>query len=105
MATAEAELRAQIDATRRQVAETPAVQVVANHAIGLFELAAIHLGTQPPHLPDAALAIDALGALVEGLGGRLGESEPALRDALGADPPRLRSGQSVPQLSHRHGRS
>jgi hypothetical protein len=56
--------------------------VVANHAYGLFELAAIHLSEQPPRLDDAALAVDALGAVVEGLEGRLGEAEPSLRDAL-----------------------
>ena len=39
-------------------------------------------GSQPPHFDDAALAIDALGALVEGLDDRLGEAAPVLRDAL-----------------------
>ena len=56
--------------------------VVANHAYGLFELAALHLSSQPPHLSQARLAIDALGALVEGLGDRLGEVEAALKEAL-----------------------
>jgi hypothetical protein len=50
--------------------------------MGLFELAAIHLSAEPTHLSEAALAIDALGTLVEGLEGRLGEAEPTLRDAL-----------------------
>jgi hypothetical protein len=79
---AAAELREQLDEARRRLASVPAAQVVANHAMGLFELAAIHLGSAPPHLADAALAIDALGALVEGLGDRLGETAPTLRDAL-----------------------
>ena len=55
---------------------------MANHAYGLFELAAIHLSQQPPRLDQARLAVDAMAALVEGLGGRLGEAEPSLRDAL-----------------------
>ena len=55
---------------------------MANHAYGLFELAAIHLSQQPPRLDQARLAVDALGVLVEGLAGRLGEAEPSLRDAL-----------------------
>jgi hypothetical protein len=56
--------------------------VVANHAYGLFELAAIHLSQQPPNLDQARLAVDALGAIVGGLVGRLGEAEPSLLDAL-----------------------
>src|SRR3954447_25759626 len=39
----EAEMRAELDEARRRLAEVPAAQVVANHAMGLFELAAIHL--------------------------------------------------------------
>lgn len=67
---------------RRQLLATPAAVVIANHAYGLFELAAIHLSEQPPHLDDARLAVDALGALVGALGERLGEAGSALHDAL-----------------------
>lgn len=67
---------------RRRLAEIPADVVVTNHAMGLYELAAIHLSADPPDLVSAALAIDALGALVEGLGDRLGPETPTLRDAL-----------------------
>lgn len=67
---------------RRRLAEVPAHVVVTNHAMGLYELAAIHLSTSPPDLASATLAIDALGALVEGLGDRLGPEAPTLRDAL-----------------------
>ncbi len=55
---------------------------MANHAYGLFELAALHLSVQPPELDKARLAVDALGALVEGLSGRLGNVEQPLMDAL-----------------------
>jgi hypothetical protein len=61
---------------------TPVEVVVANHAYGMFELAAIHLSERPPALGQARLAIDALGALVEGLAGRLGDAEPSLVEAL-----------------------
>ena len=73
---------ADVDALRRQLAESPAEAVVANHCYGLFELAAVYLSGSPPHLDDARLAIDALGLLVDGLGERLGEAHPQLRDAL-----------------------
>jgi len=49
---------------------------------GLYELAAIHLSSEPPRLHDAALAIDAVGCLVEGLGPRLGDEHATLAEAL-----------------------
>jgi hypothetical protein len=67
---------------KQRLAEVPPEVVIVNHAMGLYELAAIHLGASPPRLPEAALAIDAVGCLVEGLGDRLGPDAPTLRDAL-----------------------
>ncbi|RPI05009.1 MAG: hypothetical protein EHM63_09590 [Actinobacteria bacterium] len=78
----EAAVRAELDEVRRQLAQVPAEVVVANHAMGLYELAAIHLSAEPPNAEAAKLAIDAMGALVDGLTGRLGEPENTLRDAL-----------------------
>ena len=75
-------LAAHVQELRGQLLATPVEVVVANHAYGLFELAAIHLSERPPALDQARLAIDALGAVVEGLTGRLGEAEPSLVDAL-----------------------
>jgi hypothetical protein len=74
--------RRRLEELRRELAETPAAVVVANHAYGLFELAALHLSLRPPQLDQARLAIDAFGALVEGLEGRLAEREPELKEAL-----------------------
>ncbi|HTH05712.1 MAG TPA: hypothetical protein VMS14_08855 [Ilumatobacteraceae bacterium] len=68
---------------RSRLAEMPAEYVVANHVMGLYELAAIHLSSDPPSLPQAALAIDAVGCLVDGLGDRLGDDADTLRSALG----------------------
>jgi hypothetical protein len=67
---------------RARLLETPASSVVVNHALGIYELAAIHLTADEPDLSEARLALDALAALVEGLSGRLGEAEPTLVDAL-----------------------
>jgi hypothetical protein len=47
-----------------RLAQTPVRDIIANHAIGLWELAVLHLG------------------LVEGLGDRLGEHVTPLREAL-----------------------
>jgi len=78
----QAALASRLDELRRQLLGTPAEVVVANHAYGLFELAAIHLSQQPPGLDQARLAVDAMGSLVEGMAGRLGDAETSLRDAL-----------------------
>jgi len=67
---------------RARLAEVPAETVVVNHVMGLYELAAIHLGAEPPRLADASLAIDAVACLVEGLGSRLGPDAPTMVDAL-----------------------
>ena len=70
---------------RAELAATPVPDLVANHAVGLWQLAVLHLVPeegQPPRLGDAALAIDALAALVEGVGDRLERHAEPLRDAL-----------------------
>ncbi len=77
-----AAMQAEMDEVRAQLAQVPAAQVVANHAMGLFELAAIHLSTQPPNLPESVLAIDAMASLVDGLAERLGDAQPTLQAAL-----------------------
>ena len=80
---AEAEaMVAEMAQARQRVLEAPADMVVANHAMGLYELAAIHLSEEDPDLVSARLAIDAMGQLVDNLSGRLGEAEPTLKDAL-----------------------
>lgn len=78
---------------QHQIRSAPAADVVANHVIQLFELAIVYLGvaTPPdedgrvpmPDLAQAGVAIDAMTALIDGLGARYGENEATLRDALG----------------------
>jgi hypothetical protein len=77
-----AEDEAAMTELQHQLAETPVELVIANHAFGLFELAALHLSLQPPQLRQARQAIDALGALVEGMAGQLGEYERQLIEGL-----------------------
>ena len=70
---------------RAELAATPIEDLIANHGVGLWQLAVLHLvpeGEEPPRLEDAALAIDALAGIVEGLGDRLGRHAVPLRDAL-----------------------
>jgi hypothetical protein len=76
------EVAARLEVMQTELVNAPVEVVVANHCYGLFELAAVYLSQQPPLLPQARLAIDALGVLVDGLAGRLGDAEASLRDGL-----------------------
>ncbi|MBW8827425.1 MAG: hypothetical protein JF603_13900 [Acidobacteria bacterium] len=78
----QAAVEAELAAMQDELANTPASVVVANHAVGLFQLAAIHLNRRPPNLDEGRLAIDAMACLVDGLGEQLGEQAPTLQDAL-----------------------
>jgi hypothetical protein len=76
------ELAREMAAVRDQLARTPAAVVIANHVMGFYELAAIHLSQQPPNFAEASVAIDAMASVLDKLRGRLGENEQTLRDAL-----------------------
>ena len=79
------EVAAEIRRVRAEIAATPVEDLVARHAIGLWELAVLHLSPdedQPPRLDQAAVAIDAMGGIVDTLGDRLGAHAPALRNAV-----------------------
>lgn len=78
----EEEQEAELAQLRDELARIPPEAIIANHAYGLFQLAAVHLSLQPPQLAQARTAIDAFAALVEGMAGRLGDSERDLVDAL-----------------------
>jgi hypothetical protein len=85
----------ELEAMRRlheQLRATPAVDIVANHVVQLFQLALVYLGagaapdeaaTAPAaDLVQASIVIDTMAAIVDGLGPRLGDHEQTLRDAL-----------------------
>ena len=76
-------MAAELAEARARLAETPSSVVVANHAMGLYELAAIHLSNDPPNLSESKVAIDAMAAIVDALPGRLGEHEETLKAARG----------------------
>ena len=81
----EAAVAAELRRVRAELAATPVVDLVANHAIGLWQIAVLHLvpeGDEPPRLAEAALAIDALAGMIDGLGDRLDRHAEPLRDAL-----------------------
>lgn len=79
------EVEQELRRVRAELSATPVADVVANHAIGLWQLAVLHLSPEEGEairLDEAGLAIDAMASLVEGLGDRLGEAAAPLRDAL-----------------------
>jgi hypothetical protein len=85
-----AEVEAEMMRARAELGSVPVADIVANHAVGLWQLAVLHLTPDPlpdgtpvaPRLDEAGLAIDAFAALVDGLGARLAPNDEALRDAL-----------------------
>ncbi len=81
-APTEEELEARAREVQRMLLELPAAEVVAQHVVGLYELAAVHLSQEQPRLDDAALAIDALRSLVDGIGDRLGDLGDQLRQVV-----------------------
>jgi hypothetical protein len=85
-----ADERAQLEAmmlemaeVQAQLASTPAAQVILNHLRGFYDLAGIHLSQDPPHFDEASLAIDAMAAVLDSLGDRLGPDAAVMGQALG----------------------
>ena len=84
------EEQAAIRQARVELAAVPVADIVANHAVGLWELAVLHLSPDPledgraarPRMTEAGLAIDALAAIVDTLGTRLAPHDEMLRDAV-----------------------
>lgn len=79
------EVEAALAQARDDILAIPVLDHLIGHAMGLFELALLHL-ERPEEgkldLAEASLAIDALAALVEGLGERLGKYQASLIQAL-----------------------
>jgi hypothetical protein len=82
------EVQAALNEARR-VLQTPVIEHIGGHAMAMFELAALHLereaatgGEEKPDLAEASLAIDAMAALVEGLGDKLEPYRAQLQSAL-----------------------
>jgi len=68
---------------RREVAATPASEMLANYLMRFFDLATIYLESEPPAFAEAATVIEAFRSVLDGLGDRLGENRPMLTEALG----------------------
>jgi hypothetical protein len=74
------EREAEAQAIAQELSQVPSLDWVANAAVTLANVAAAKI--QLGQAPDAQLAIDALGALLDGLGSRLGEAEQPLKQTL-----------------------
>ena len=73
---------AQMAEVQRQLMSHPASVFVANHLMGLYELAAVHLDQPEPKYEEVRLAIDAMTAMLDATEDRLSESGAELRQAL-----------------------
>ena len=89
-------------AVRDRLAQVPAATVVANHAMGLYELGAIHLSQDPPSFSEATIAIDAMAALIDRLPGRLGDDEATLARVVGPAAHGLRHAAETEPRRRRH---
>jgi hypothetical protein len=76
------EMSRQMEAARARMLQLPVGTVVGQQALQFYELAALYLSQDPPRLDDARTAIDALTAVVDALGSRLGDAEQPLRQAV-----------------------
>jgi hypothetical protein len=72
-AAAAEEMARRLAEAQQRILSEPVENLVSNHVMGLYELAALHLSADPPNLAQARLPIDAMGILVEQLGDRLAE--------------------------------
>jgi hypothetical protein len=68
---------------RREVAATPASEMLTNYLMRFFDLATIYLEGEPPAFAEAATIIEAFRCVLDGIGDRLGENDPLLREAMG----------------------
>ena len=71
-----------LERLRNELMDTDPAVVISNHCYGLFELGAVYLSADPPRLDAARTAIDALAALTESLGDRLGEAAGPLAEGV-----------------------
>ncbi len=70
-----------------RLAETPVEAIVTQFAVELQEISVLHLGLaaeRPESLAQAAIAIDAMGAIVDAVGDRFGPNAEPLRQAVAA---------------------
>jgi hypothetical protein len=78
VAPSEADLAAEVAYLR----DAPVEAIIANHLFVLLQVGALRLAEQPPRLEAASLVIDAVAAILEAGGSRLGEHADLYRRAL-----------------------
>lgn len=61
---------------------TTATDLLANHFFVLAQWSAVHLASSPPDLEGSRLVIDAMSAVLDSAGSRLGENLSLYRGAL-----------------------
>lgn len=72
----------QMAQAQAEMLSTPIDVLIANHVMGFYELAVLHLQQPDPDMEQARTAVDAMAAVMAALPGRLGEPEATLQQAL-----------------------
>jgi len=66
----------------QRILETPIETMLAQHFVGLFEIAAIHLSADSPNLHNARLVINAMDGMMSATEGELGNAEEPMQSML-----------------------
>src|SRR5487761_2121508 len=61
---------------------TPVETILGNQIFVLLQVAAVHLAATPPDLTSAQLVVDAIAAIIQAGGERLGQNVDLSRNAL-----------------------
>jgi hypothetical protein len=75
------EVEAMVAQMQEQLLGTPAGVIARDHAATFHQLAVLHLSQDTPNFSETAVAIDAMAALVNGLGERMADHDQ-LEEAL-----------------------
>lgn len=76
------EMEQQLAEIRQRILQTPIEAMLAQHFVGLYEIAAIHMSAETPNLHSARLAINAMDGILSATEGELGDAEESMQSML-----------------------
>ncbi len=76
------EMEQQLAEIRQRILQTPIEAMLAQHFVGLYEIAAIHMSAEVPNLHSARLAINAMDGILSATEGELGDAEESMQSML-----------------------
>lgn len=76
------QMEQQLAEIRERILQTPIEAMLAQHFVGLYEIAAIHMSAESPNLHSARLAINAMDGILSATEGELGDAEESMQSML-----------------------